>query len=151
MTLTPSRACLTLIKRFEGCVLEAYPDPGTGNDPWTVGWGSTGPGIRKGVVWTQEQCDERLKQDVNAFGEKVAALLHNSATSQQEFDALVSFAYNVGIGNLASSTLIRKHRAGDKVGAADQFGKWVNAGGHRMEGLVKRRAAEAALYRGEVK
>jgi lysozyme len=53
MTLTPSRACLTLIKRFEGCVLEAYPDPGTGNDPWTVGWGSTGPGIRKGVVWTE--------------------------------------------------------------------------------------------------
>lgn len=155
--LTPSRAALSLIKEFEGChkvrpdgMIEAYPDPASGGDPWTIGWGSTGPGIRKGTVWTQEQADTRFAEHVAEFGEKVAKLVEGgAATSQQEFDAMVSLAYNVGVGNLASSTLLKLHKAGNKAGAADQFGRWNKAAGRVMAGLTRRRAAEAKLYRGE--
>jgi GH24 family phage-related lysozyme (muramidase) len=146
--LSPSRAALELIKQFEGCRLAAYPDPGSGGDPWTIGWGSTGPGIRKGVTWTQQQADDRLKADVDQFAEKVAALIGGARTAQHQFDALVSFAYNVGEGNLASSTLLKMHKSGDYVGAAAQFGRWNKAAGKAMPGLTRRRAAEAALYQG---
>lgn len=146
--LQPSRAALELIKSFEGCKLEAYPDPGSGGDPWTIGWGSTGPGIRKGVVWTQEQADTRFAEHVAEFGEKVAALVGDAKTAQHQFDAMVSLAYNVGTGNLGSSTLLRKHKAGDYVGAASEFGKWNKASGQVMRGLTRRRAAESALYQG---
>lgn len=155
-SLTPSRAALSLIKEFEGCakirpdgMIEAYPDPGTGGEPWTIGWGSTGPGIRWGTVWTQEQADKRFAEHVAEFGEGVAKLVAGgAATSQQEYDALVAFAYNVGLGKLAKSTLLKLHRAGDKAGAAGQFQKWINAGGKPMKGLIRRREAEAKLYRG---
>lgn len=148
--LVPSRACYETIKEFESCELEAYPDPGSGGDPWTIGWGSTGPGIRKGVTWTQAQADERLKEDVAKFADGVRNLLGGAATSQQEFDALVSFAYNVGLGNLGSSTLLKLHKAGDKVGAAKQFARWDKAAGRTLRGLTRRREAEAKLYRGEI-
>lgn len=155
--LTPSRAALALIKEFEGChkvrpdgMIEAYPDPASGGDPWTIGWGSTGPGIRKGTVWTQEQADARFAEHVAEFGDAVAKLLEGgAATSQQEFDALTSLAYNVGIGNLKSSTLLGLHRAGNKAGAAEQFARWNKAAGKVMAGLTRRRAAEAKLYRGQ--
>jgi lysozyme len=148
--LKPSRAALSLIKEFEGCKLEAYPDPATGGDPWTIGWGSTGPGIRKGTVWTQEQADTRFAEHVAEFGAGVAKLIGNAATSQQEFDAMVSLAYNVGVGNLASSTLLKLHKAGDKAGAAAQFARWNKAAGRVMAGLTRRRAAEQALYEGRI-
>lgn len=146
--LKPSRKCLELIKSFEGCKLTAYPDPGTGGDPWTIGWGSTGPGIRRGVVWTQEQADQRLAEHVAELGEGVAKLVAGSATTQGEFDALVSFAYNVGLDKLANSTLLIKHKAGQKEEAAVQFARWDKAAGRVLPGLTRRRAAEAALYRG---
>jgi lysozyme len=136
-------------KQADG-TLRAYPDPGTGGEPWTIGWGSTGPDIHQGTVWAQAEADRRLSEDVAAFGVKVAALIGEAATSQNEFDALVSFAYNVGRGNLAASTLLKKHKAGDKAGAAAEFGKWINAGGKPLEGLRRRRAAEADLYRGKI-
>ncbi len=137
-----------LVKEFEGCRLEAYPDPGSGGDPWTIGYGATGEGIRKGVTWTREQCDERLREDLNRFAVGVEKALAGAVTSQNEFDAMVSLAFNVGLGNFQSSTLLRKHRAGDREGAAAEFARWNRAAGRVLAGLTRRRAAEAKLYRG---
>jgi len=149
--MNASDACETLIKQFEGCGraigsghFTSYPDPGTGGDPWTIGYGSTGPDIKKGTVWTQAQCEQRFDRDVQHFAAHVAELLGSAKTTQNQFDALVSFHYNTG--HLPGSTLLAKHKAGDYKGAAAEFGKWVHAGPTVMPGLVKRRAAEAALY-----
>lgn len=147
--LKVSRAGLELIKSFEGCRLEAYPDPGTGGDPWTIGWGSTGPGIRKGVVWTQEQADSRFREDVDAFAQGVTSLIGTAPTSQGQFDAMTSLAYNVGLGNFRESTLLRLHKEGDYAGAAAQFSRWNKAAGRVLPGLTRRRAAEAKLYGAE--
>ena len=151
--MTPSESCVKLIQQFEGCArrrpdggFEAYPDPGTGAAPWTIGWGSTGPDIQKGTVWTQQQCDERLGEHLNQFAAGVAKAIGGAATTQHQFDAMVSFSYNVGLGNLSNSTLLKKHKAGDYKGAAAEFAKWTKAAGKVLPGLVKRRAAEAALY-----
>ena len=144
--------------QFEGCALirgdgsvEAYPDPGTGAAPWTIGWGSTtdegGAAIMPGTVWPQERCDARFAAHVAEFAGAVAALLGASPTGRNQFDALVSLAYNIGTQALATSTLLRMHLAGDHAGAAEQFGRWNRAGGRVLAGLVRRRAAEAALYR----
>lgn len=138
-----------LIKSFEGCKLAAYPDPATGGDPWTIGYGATGPDIKKGLVWTQAQADARFTHDVGKFAAKVVALLGSAPTTQGQFNALVSLAYNIGTGNLASSTLLRLHKAKDYEGAANQFGKWNRANGQVMTGLTRRRAAEAKMYRGQ--
>ncbi len=143
---------VALIKQFEGCAskrrdgrLEAYPDPATGGDPWTIGWGATGPGIGPGTVWTQDACDARLEADLERYAGQVANALGDAPTSQRQFDALVSFHYNTGA--IAKATLTRKHKAGDFEGAAREFDRWCYAGGRVMKGLARRRAAEAALYR----
>ena len=142
---------LALIKAYEGCArlrldgkIEAYPDPGTGGAPWTIGWGATGPGIAKGTVWTQKQCDDRLANDLVRFANEVSAAIGNARTTQNQFDALVSFHYNTGA--IARATLTKLHKAGDYAGAKAEFAKWVNAAGKRMPGLVRRRSAEAELY-----
>ena len=153
-----SSAGIALIKRFEGCakirddgMVEAYPDPGTGADPWTIGWGATGPDhfsegrIARGTVWTQDQCDARLDADLVRYAAEVARALGDAPTSQPQFDALVSFHYNTGA--IARATLTRKHIAGDFAGAAREFDRWCYAGGRVMRGLARRREAEAALYR----
>ncbi|MBN8501796.1 MAG: lysozyme [Sphingomonadales bacterium] len=141
-----------LIKTFEGCAkrrsdgrFEAYPDPGTGGAPWTIGWGATGAGILPGTIWTQEECDARLDRDLERFARDVARALGKAPTSQAQFDALVSFHYNTGA--IAKATLTRLHKAGRFAEAEAEFHKWVHAGGKRLNGLVRRRAAEAALYR----
>lgn len=144
--MTPSDACAALVKQFEGCVLTAYPDPGTGGDPWTIGVGHTGPDIHKGLIWTQAQADAALASDLDRFGAGVSKLIGDALTTQSMFDALTSFAFNVGLANLAGSTLLKKHLAGDYDGARAEFGKWVNAAGKVLPGLVKRRAVEAAMY-----
>lgn len=151
--MTPGPDCTKLVQQFEGCATKqadgtfaAYPDPGSGGDPWTIGWGSTGPDIRKGVVWTQQQCDDRLAEHLDEFAQNVSKLLGSAPTTQNQFDAMVSFAYNVGVGNLAASTLLKKHKAGDYQGAAAEFARWNKASGKVLAGLTKRRAAEAALY-----
>lgn len=145
---------IALIQRFEGCAkkradgqFEAYPDPGTGGDPWTIGWGATGQGIGPGTIWTQTQCDARLEADLARYSADVARAIGAAPTSQHQFDALVSFHYNTGA--IARATLTKLHKAGDHAGAAAEFGKWVHAGGRRLAGLVRRREAEAALYRGD--
>jgi lysozyme len=140
-----SQAGVDLIHSFESCKLTAYPDPGSvDGKPWTIGWGSTGPGIAKGVVWTQKQADERFAADLGRF-EKAVALMA-PVTTQSQFDALVSFAYNVGLSALNDSTLLRLHNKGDYAGAKDQFARWNKNDGKVMNGLTRRRAAEAALY-----
>lgn len=136
---------LELVKRWEGCRLEAYPDPGTGAAPWTIGWGSTGEGIGPGTVWTQEQADERLERDVRAFMAGVQELLTRQPTPHQ-LGAMTSLAYNIGLGAFGGSTLRRKFNAGDLGGAARQFDRWVYAGGRVMKGLVNRRADERRVF-----
>lgn len=138
---------IALMHQFEGCELKAYPDPGSRDgNPWTIGRGATGLGIHRGVVWTQEQADERFAADLAKFAAKVADLIGDAPTDQSQFDALVSLAYNIGPDALRKSTVLRKHKAGDYAGAAAAFGMWVRNDGRVMRGLVRRRAAEAALY-----
>lgn len=140
-----SKAGLDLIHSFEQCRLSAYPDPGSADGhPWTIGWGSTGPGIAKGVVWTQQQADDRFAADLAKFERGVSIMAPK--TTQGQFDALVSFAYNVGLAALNDSTLLRMHKAGDYAGAQLQFARWNKNDGAVMKGLTRRRAAEAALY-----
>lgn len=138
-------ATLNLIKSFEGCKLTAYPDPGTGGDPWTVGYGHTGPDVHKGLVITQAQADALLAGDLKKFETGVAKLVKVDLTENQR-GALVSFAYNCGLGNLGSSTLLKKVNARDFIGAKAEFGKWNKAGGKVLAGLTRRRAAEATLF-----
>lgn len=152
---------IALIKRFEGCarlrrdgLIEAYPDPGTGAEPWTIGWGATGfddrtastHGERIGphTVWTQEQCDARLAADLKHYADAVDRALGTARTTQGQFDALVSFHYNTGA--IASATLTKKHIAGDFADALAEFARWNMAGGRALKGLTRRRAAEARLY-----
>ena len=145
-----SKRGIDLIHSFESCKLKAYPDPGTGGKPYTIGWGSTtdesGKPIQPGTVWTQERADARFALDLAKFEKAVTDALAGSATTQNQFDALVSFTYNVGEGNLRSSTLLKRHKAGDYAGAKAQFALWNKAAGRVMAGLTRRRAAEAELY-----
>jgi len=147
--MTPSAKIAAFIRDYEKCRLKAFkPTP---NDVWTLGWGATGPDIREGMVWTQAQADARFAADLARFSGKVAALLGAAPTTQAQFDALVSFAYNVGWndGGLKTSTLLRMHKDGDHEGAALQFARWNKQKGKVLDGLTTRRAAEAAIYRGE--
>ena len=138
---------LALIQKFEGCRLTAYPDPGTGGDPWTVGWGSTGPDIGPGTVWTQDKADARLAVDVRKFMAGVADAV-TVELSPMELGALTSLAYNIGLGAFRKSTLLRKLNAGDRNGAAEQFLRWNRAGSRVMAGLTRRREAERATFLG---
>ncbi|QYU66673.1 lysozyme [Leptolyngbya sp. 15MV] len=122
---------IALIKQFEGCarrradgLIEAYPDPGTGGAPWTIGWGATGPGIAPGTVWTQAQCDARLDADLARYAAEVARAIGDAATTQAQFDALVSFHYNTGA--IARATLTRMQNQG--------WGVLVNTSPTRLPG-----------------
>lgn len=147
-----SAAGIALIKQFEGLRLKAYPDPGSGGEPWTIGIGTTvypdGRKVRPGDTITEAQAEDFLRHDLARFEAAVSKLVGENAT-QGQFDALVSFAYNVGPEALRTSTLLRLHNAGDYAGAAGQFARWSKAAGKTLPGLVRRRAAEAALYRSD--
>lgn len=134
---------LDLVKRFEGCKLKAYRCPA---GVWTVGWGSTGPDIAAGTVWTQKQADGRLEEDLTRF---VAGVLKTSPILKDhpnKLYAVTSFAYNVGLGAYQSSTLRRRIDVAAWDEAAKEFGKWTKAGGKVLPGLVTRRKAEADLF-----
>lgn len=148
---------IALMHSFESCKLTSYPDPGSSDGrPWTIGWGSTGPDIAKGMTWTQVQCDARFARDLARFEDGVNRLLGSAPTTQDQFDALVCLAYNIGLDEdadtiaegLGDSSLLRKHKAGDFEGVAKAFASWKFNDGREMKGLVRRRAAEAKLYRG---
>ncbi|WP_419686140.1 lysozyme [Serratia marcescens] len=141
-----SKSGLELIKRFEGLRLKAYQDS---VGVWTIGYGWTqsvdGKKVGPGMQIDQATADRILKCGVVQYEQGVNQLVKVRIT-QGQFDALVSFAYNLGLRSLSTSTLLQKLNDGDKQGAADQFGRWVNAGGKRLDGLVARRAAEREMF-----
>lgn len=141
-----SKTGIELIKRFEGLELKAYQDC---VGVWTIGYGWTQPvdgkKIGPGMVIDQATAYRLLKCGVVQFEQGVNQMVKVKIT-QGQFDALVSFAYNLGLRTLSTSTLLQKLNAGDKQGAANEFDKWVNAGGVKLNGLVKRRAAERELF-----
>jgi GH24 family phage-related lysozyme (muramidase) len=137
---------IELIKEFEGLEQTAYPDPGTGGDPWTIGYGHTGTDVYPGLVISKDRAEELLVQDLRRFEDAVETLI-DVELNQNEFDALVSFTYNVGEGALGDSTLRRRLNADeDKCPVFQQeLPRWVNGGNGPMPGLVRRREAEAKL------
>ena len=140
-----SKNGLHLTESFEGVRLSAYPDPASGGDPWTIGYGHTGSDVHSGLVITQEQAEELLMKDVQKAANDVKAKVTTDIT-QEEFDALVDFVFNCGAGNFNGSTLLKKINAGDMEGAAHEFEKWDMAAGKHMAGLLRRRHAEAQEF-----
>ncbi len=147
---------ISLMHYFETCKLRAYPDPGSKNgEPWTIGWGHTGPEVKPGLEWTQQQADSVFVDDLRRFERDVLSLVKVPLT-QGQFDALVSFAYNVGSDidadtipeGLGDSTLLRKLNASDYAGAAIEFLKWNKNDGKPMRGLTRRRHAEMGRFNG---
>ncbi|MBH2875965.1 lysozyme [Serratia marcescens] len=141
-----SKGGIERIKRFEGLRLKAYQDS---VGVWTIGYGLTQPvdgkKVAPGMQIDQATADRLLKCGVVQYEQGVNQLVKVKIT-QGQFDALVSFAYNLGLRSLSTSTLLQKLNDGDKQGAADQFERWVNAGGKRLDGLVDRRAAEREMF-----
>lgn len=137
---------IALIKQFEGCKLTAYQDS---VGEWTIGYGWTQPvdgkPIRAGMTIKQETAERLLKTGLVSYEIDVSRLVKVSLT-QGQFDALVSFTYNLGARSLSTSTLLRKLNAGDYAGAADEFLRWNKAGGKVLNGLTRRREAEHALF-----
>lgn len=142
-----NKAGRDLIKKFEGCKLKAYKCPA---GLWTISWGLTfypdGTKVKESDVITQQQAEDYFNAIVDDFAKKVDALIKSNVTDNN-FSALVSFAYNVGMGNFQRSTLLRKVNANpkDKTILAE-FKKWTRANGEVLKGLVRRREAEAKLY-----
>ncbi len=142
-----------LIKPFEGyhkklpdggC--KAYPDPGTGGKPWTIGWGCTGPHINPDTVWTMEQAETELRKEVMHFAYGLLKLSPSLARATPiRFAVMISFAFNCGLGNYRISTLKRCVDRGDWEGAKEQIVRWNKAAGRVLPGLTRRRLAEAAL------
>ena len=137
---------IALIKQFEGCRLTAYQDS---VGVWTIGYGWTQPvdgkPIRAGMTIKQATAERLLKTGLVSYESDVSRLVKVGLT-QGQFDALVSFTYNLGARSLSTSTLLRKLNAGDYAGAADEFLRWNKAGGKVLNGLTRRREAERALF-----
>lgn len=152
--MTPSAHCESLIKTFEGLSTKAYLD--TGDVP-TIGYGHTA-GVKPGDIITEAEALRMLKGDLAAVGRAIdrRAAMDGIRLNQNEFDALCSFAFNLGEGRLFGSTLWRKLKAGDHAGAADEFSRWnkVKVQDPRtkeisiitLDGLTRRRNAERALF-----
>ena len=134
---------------FEGREYKAYPDPGSKNGhPWTIGVGHTGPEVKEGLVWNDQQIDSAFDKDCEKF-EKIANAAVNVTLNQWQFDALVCLIFNIGEVAFKKSTLLRKLNAGDFSGAQAEFVRWCFNDGKKMLGLYRRRYAEARLFGGE--
>ena len=149
--MTPSARIEAFIKGFEKCRLSGYMP--TASDRPTCGWGSTGPDITLDTQWTQKQADDRFASDLVKFGLGVTGLIGTSPTTQNQYDAMVSLAYNIGDANFAKSSVLTNHKAEHYQTAALAFSLWNRQRQNGvlvvLDGLTKRRAAEAALYRGD--
>ncbi|MEL5597104.1 lysozyme [Serratia ureilytica] len=135
---------LMLIKRFEGLSLQAYPDPATGGKPWTIGYGHT-TDVKPGDLITEELANEYLMKDLHIFSLTIKNHV-NVPLTQNQFDALLSLAFNIGHGNFVKSTLLKKLNQMDYVSAADEFLRWKFAAGKLVPGLLNRRLAERELF-----
>lgn len=143
--MVPSSACVDLIKRFESFSARPYLCPA---GVWTIGYGHTEGVTKESAPITEpEACDLLLADLASHYAPGVDRLL-TVPVSQRQFDALVSFAYNVGVGALAESTLLKKLNAGFGDAAGREFLRWTKSKGRVLGGLVKRRAAEQALFMG---
>lgn len=137
-----NREGLELIKKFEGCKLTSYKCPA---GIWTIGYGHTGISVHANMTITQEEADALLLVDLHRFCDGVDKLVI-TPLSDNEFSALVSFTYNVGLEAFRKSTMLKKLIAVDFPGAANEFPKWNKVNGAPLAGLIKRRAAEKALF-----
>lgn len=141
-----SDAGLAIIREYEGLRLNAYLCPA---NKWTIGYGWT-IGVKKGDVWTKEKAEQMLVEGLKVFETQVEKAIDGKPTTQSQFDAMVSLAYNIGVANLIRSSVLREHRAGNFKTAADNFRKWnkatVNGELVALPGLTRRREAERALY-----
>lgn len=143
--------CLSLVKLFEGCKLDAYQDI---VGKWTIGYGATGPGIISGLSWSQAQADNDLNNRLDILGDKIYSSVPNDLNAeytqndltQGQLDAMTSFAYNEGFHALQTSSLFKYFLSGNVSAAADQFPLWDRAGGVEVGGLERRREAEKALF-----
>lgn len=138
-----SQSGYALTKQFEGCRLTSYQDS---RGKWTIGYGHTA-GVTAGMTCTEAQASMWLQQDIAQSVNDVNQLV-NVQLTQGEFDALVDFDFNLGRGNLASSTLLAKLNSGDCVGAAAELDKWDHCGGQVLAGLLRRRQAETVKFNG---
>ena len=138
---------ISLIKKFEGLVLKAYKDP---VGIWTIGYGTirypNGEKVKQGDSITKQQAEDYLRSDVVKFEKEITKLVKKSLT-QNQFDALVSFTYNLGSTNLSKSTLLEKiNKDPDDPSIRLEFIKWNKAGGKELLGLTRRRIEESDLY-----
>lgn len=138
---------IALIKQFEGCSLRGYYCPA---GVLTIGYGSTGPHVTPGMRITLNQAEELLRRDLGPREAALAALLGKTPTTANQFAAMGSLLFNIGIKNFQQSAVLRQHKAGNHRSAAAAFKLWnkarVNGKLRVLAGLVKRRAAEAELY-----
>jgi lysozyme len=136
---------LAIVKSFEGLSLTAYRCPA---QVLTIGYGSTGSHVKEGMVITEAEAEELLRKDLSRF-ETGVSLMCGAATDDQ-FSAMVSLAFNIGLGAFAGSTVLKRHKLKNHVGAGNAFLMWNKAKGSVLKGLTRRREAERALYLGGV-
>ena len=149
--MKPSKGCYDIIKSFEGCKLSAYVDPGSGKLPITIGWGTTldqkGKPFKLGDTVSQYAADSLLEDEVNKKALGVSKLVGKKVLTQNQFDSLVCFAYNVGLGAFTDSTLLKKLLISpNDPTLKDEFLKWDKSAGKVLPGLQKRRLAEWNLF-----
>ena len=141
--MKPSQKAFEIIKHFEGLRLKAYRD---GGGVLTIGWGHTGPDVRVDMEITRARAEQLLENDVARACQIIDTWAGGYYMSQGQFDALVSFVFNVGAKQFRASTLLRRLRTGQFKLAAAEFDKWVWDNGKVFDGLVRRRAAERRLF-----
>ena len=135
---------LALIKKFEGCELEAYQ---CSAGVWTIGYGHTKE-VQKGDVWSQSHAEHMLEVELHEYESYINEYV-TVALSQNQFDALVSWVYNLGPANLNASTMLKVLNSGEYEDVPAQMKRWNKAGGKVLEGLIRRREAEACLFKGK--
>jgi lysozyme len=149
MSRAVNRETIEHVKRWEGLRLTAYPDPGSRNgEPWTIGYGHTSDGhlkVYRGLSITPAQAEAALEYDLNETAAAVEKLVKVELADNQ-FGALVSFAFNVGVEAFRKSTLLKRLNGGDYAAVPQQMARWVYNDGKPMQGLINRRAAESGLW-----
>ena len=129
-----------IIKQYESCELEAYKCPA---NVWTIGYGHT-KGVTEGMAITEEEAEKLLQEDLEVVENYIDTLVYH--LTQNQYDALVSFMFNVGIGNFSKSTMKKYLDSGDMLMASEEFDKWVFCKGQVLGGLIARREDEKSLF-----